>query len=111
MNRENGDTMRLGLITDIHEHVDDLQQALAACDRHGVDRIICLGDLVERGQALRETVALLAERNIAGVWGNHDFGLCSHPSALASTRRADFAGPFLDYMATDDRECHSTGRS
>lgn len=92
--------MRLGLITDIHEHVDDLRQALALCDRTGVDRIVCLGDLVETGRALPETVALLAARNIAGVWGNHDFGLCSHPSVLALPRRTSFAGPVLDYLAT-----------
>jgi hypothetical protein len=62
--------VRLGLITDIHERVLDLKLALAAFDRHGVDRVICLGDVFETGAAIRETVALLAERHIAGVWGN-----------------------------------------
>src|SRR5437879_5298486 len=93
-------TMKLGLITDIHEHVEHLRRALAEFDRRGVERILCIGDVVETGQQLHETVALLAERGIAGVWGNHDFGLCSHPSALVSTRRAKFAGPVLDYLAT-----------
>ena len=92
--------MKLGLITDIHEHVADLELALAECDRHGVDRIICLGDVFRSGSAIRETVALLADRGIAGVWGNHDFGLCSHPSAAVAPRRADYVGPVLDYMAT-----------
>lgn len=92
--------MKLGLITDIHEHVDDLKQALAEFDARGVDQIVCLGDLIIVGDRLPETVALLAERNIPGVWGNHDFGLCSHPSALVSTRRAKFVGPVLDYYAT-----------
>jgi Calcineurin-like phosphoesterase superfamily domain len=92
--------MKLGLITDIHEQVADLALALDACDRHGVDRIICLGDVFETGSALRETVALLAPRGIAGVWGNHDFGLCSHPSALGSSCRERYAGPVLDYLAT-----------
>lgn len=92
--------MRLGLITDIHEHVADLELALAELDRRGVERIICLGDVFQTGSAIRETVAMLAERRIAGVWGNHDFGLCSHPSALASSRRAQYAGPVLDYLAT-----------
>ena len=90
--------MKLGLITDIHEYVEDLQCALVELDRHGVDRILCIGDVVQTGERLPETVALLAERKIAGVWGNHDFGLCSHPSALVSTRREKFAGPVLDSL-------------
>jgi hypothetical protein len=92
--------MKIGLITDIHEHVEELRFALAACDRHQVERIICLGDVFETGAAIHETVALLADRNVAGVWGNHDFGLCSHPSALASTRRVRYGDAVLDYMAT-----------
>lgn len=92
--------MKVGLITDIHEHVGDLRLALAACDRHRVDRIICLGDVFQSGEAIHETVSLLSQRNIAGVWGNHDFGLCSHPSALASSRRVHYVGPVLDYLAT-----------
>jgi predicted phosphodiesterase len=92
--------VKLGLVTDIHEHVPELSRALGHFDRQRVDRILCLGDVVERGTALAETVALLAARDVAGVWGNHDFGLCNHPSALVSWRRAQFAGPVLDYLAT-----------
>jgi hypothetical protein len=92
--------VRLGLITDIHEHVDKLELALAECDRRGVDKLICLGDVFQTGDAIRETVSLLAQRHIAGVWGNHDFGLCSHPSALVSSRRVRYVGPVLDYLAT-----------
>lgn len=92
--------MLLGLIADIHEHVMDLRRSLGCFDQRGVDRILCLGDVVETGDALQETVALLAERKIAGVWGNHDFGLCSHPSAELSTRRRNYTGPVLDYLKT-----------
>ena len=92
--------MKLGLITDIHECVADLEMALAQCDRHGVDEVICLGDVLSTGEAIRETVSVLAQRRIAGVWGNHDFGLCGHPSALTSSRRGKFAGPVLEYLAT-----------
>jgi hypothetical protein len=95
-----GAAVKLGLITDIHEHVADLKLALAECDRRGVDQIICLGDVFQTGEAIRETVAMLAQRGILGVWGNHDFGLCSHPSALASSRRVHYTGPVLDYLAT-----------
>jgi hypothetical protein len=92
--------MKLGLITDIHEHVPELERALAELDSRGAERICCIGDVVENGYRLHDTVAILARRQIAGVWGNHDFGLCSHPSALVSTRRGQFVGPVLDYLAT-----------
>jgi hypothetical protein len=92
--------VKLGLITDIHEHVPELERALAEFDRRGVERILCIGDVVERGHRLAETVAILAKRKIAGVWGNHDFGLCSHPSAQVSRRRQQFVGPVLEYFAT-----------
>jgi hypothetical protein len=92
--------VKLGLITDIHECIPELERALAELDRVGVERILCIGDVVERGERLHETISILAHRNIAGVWGNHDFGLCSHPSALVSTRRERYAGPVLDYLAT-----------
>jgi hypothetical protein len=92
--------LKLGLISDIHEHVTDLRLALAECDRHRVEQIICLGDVFQLGEAIHDTVALLAQRGIPGVWGNHDFGLCGHPSALASSRRVHYVGPVLDYLAT-----------
>ena len=92
--------MKLGLLTDIHERVEDLHLALAACDRLGAERIVCLGDVCEVGRRLAETVAVLADRGIEGVWGNHDFGLCSHPSAEVSPRRERYEGPVLDYLGT-----------
>lgn len=41
--------VRIGLISDIHADYEGLQNALALLDRLGVDRILCAGDLVERG--------------------------------------------------------------
>jgi hypothetical protein len=103
--------MKLGLLADIHEHVRELKLALTVFDRQGVDRIVCLGDVNEKGLSIHETVGLLAERNVPGVWGNHDFGLCSHPSALVVSSRVRYVGPVLDYLATyrpylEIQDCH-----
>jgi hypothetical protein len=68
--------MRLGLLADIHEHVDLLQIALDRFRSERVDCVIVLGDVYQSGEALDETCRLLAEANAIGVWGNHDFGLC-----------------------------------
>jgi hypothetical protein len=72
--------MKLGLITDIHEHVEHLRAALARLRRERVDKIFMLGDVVELGTRVAETCELLADANVVGVWGNHDYGFCVDPS-------------------------------
>jgi Icc-related predicted phosphoesterase len=71
--------MKLGLITDVHEHVENLRAALARLAAEHVDKIVMIGDVVELGKRLTETTQLLAEANVVGVWGNHDYGLCVDP--------------------------------
>jgi len=71
--------MKLGLITDIHEQVEYLKLALARFKQERVDKIVMIGDVIETGQRLEETCRLLLEANVAGVWGNHDYGLCVDP--------------------------------
>ncbi len=68
--------MRIGILTDIHEAADELRRALAVLRRHGADRLVHLGDLCGMCTDLEETVRLLDEAGVDGVWGNHDFGLC-----------------------------------
>lgn len=67
--------MLLGIITDIHEEVDFLQEALATLAERKVDQIVCVGDVVGPCLRLRETCRLLAESQVVGVYGNHDYGL------------------------------------
>jgi putative phosphoesterase len=64
--------MRIGLISDIHGSLWGLEKALALLEREGVDTILCAGDLVERNPQGREVVALIRERQIPCVQGNHD---------------------------------------
>lgn len=71
-------TLRLGLICDVHANLAALEVALRALDRAGVDRIVCGGDLVGYGPQPNECVALLAEREIDSVAGNHDLVALGH---------------------------------
>ena len=73
--------MKLGLISDIHEHVENLRACLMQLQSEGVDRIVMVGDVYELGHRIRPTCELLATANAVGVWGNHDFGLCVNPTA------------------------------
>jgi predicted phosphodiesterase len=89
--------MKLGILADIHESVNNLRAALDQFRNAGVEQIVVLGDVFRIGRQIDETVALLSAAGTIGVWGNHDLGCCREISDRIRTR---FAGPVLDYMAT-----------
>jgi Calcineurin-like phosphoesterase superfamily domain len=91
------DLMKLGLIADIHEHVEYLQVALQHLHSLQVDRIIGIGDIVAQVERLDETCRLLAEAGVEGVWGNHDFGLCG---SVSDELRHRYSPTIINYMAT-----------
>jgi len=63
---------RVAFISDIHSNVDALEAALAHIDKTGVDMTLCLGDVVGYGPAPTECIALIRQREIPTVLGNHD---------------------------------------
>jgi predicted phosphodiesterase len=89
--------MKLGLLTDIHEQVEFLRLALARFERERVEQIVVIGDTFETGTRIEETCRLLSEVGAIGVWGNHDFGLCSNPDAATWAR---YPRSVLDFMTT-----------
>lgn len=62
----------IGFVSDVHGDVHALRDALRLLDGMAVREIICLGDLVDYGVFVDETAALLAERGIKTLRGNHD---------------------------------------
>lgn len=64
--------MKIGIIGDIHGYLEALENALCLLEKIGVDEIVCLGDVVDGGEQNDECVALLKQRNIKTVKGNHD---------------------------------------
>jgi calcineurin-like phosphoesterase family protein len=87
--------MRIGLLSDIHEDVERLAAAIARCRREGADRLYTLGDIFETGKRFARTVDLLREADVAGVWGNHEFGLFA---GRGSSVENPFDWTTLDYM-------------
>lgn len=87
--------MRIGILADIHEHVDELRQCLAALRDAGADCLVTLGDICHDGQRLEETVELLDAAGVTGVWGNHDLGLSWQPEA---GMRQQYSERVLRYM-------------
>lgn len=64
--------MRYGVISDIHANLHALDAALAMLDAYGVERYLCLGDLVGYGPMPNECVERLAPYQPVCVAGNHD---------------------------------------
>jgi putative phosphoesterase len=62
----------IGFVSDVHGDVHALIDALRLLDAMGVTQILCLGDVVDYGVFVDETAALLAERAIPTLRGNHD---------------------------------------
>ena len=87
--------MKIGILADIHEAVEPLERALAAFRALGTERIVVLGDVLEMGERIDTVVGLLTQAGAAGVWGNHDFGLCREPPSWA---REHFSSTTLEYF-------------
>lgn len=70
--------MKLGLISDVHAQLHALESAISVLEKQGVDRILCAGDLVEKGAEGDAVVATLRAHLIASVKGNHDENAVAH---------------------------------
>jgi putative phosphoesterase len=64
--------VKLAIVTDVHADVHALQDALAAIERLGCDEIVCAGDIVDWGRFPEKTIALLRDRRVPTIRGNHD---------------------------------------
>ncbi|MCX6137840.1 MAG: metallophosphoesterase family protein [Ignavibacteriales bacterium] len=64
--------MKYAIISDIHANLEALTKALEIIDRHAVDEIVCLGDIVGYGADPNDCTALVQERCSIVVLGNHD---------------------------------------
>lgn len=95
--------MKLGIISDIHDHLDNLSRALAALNDAGAERLLCAGDL-----CAPFIVPRLAER-FAGpidvVFGNNDGDAFLIAQQAAQFDNVTIHGPFADLTIADRRVC------
>jgi predicted phosphodiesterase len=68
--------VRLALISDVHANLEALQATLADIAARGVDRIVCLGDIVGYNANPAECIALIRAAHALCVAGNHDLAVC-----------------------------------
>ncbi|WNR43220.1 metallophosphoesterase family protein [Paenibacillus roseipurpureus] len=72
---------RIAIISDIHGNLPALQAVLKDIEKRGVNRIVCLGDLVGKGPSSNEVVDLVKQACEAVVQGNWDLGI-TYPQEL-----------------------------
>jgi len=67
------------IISDIHGNLEALEAILADIDARGIDRIVCLGDVIGYGASPRECIDLVIERCDFCLCGNHDHAVFYEP--------------------------------
>ena len=70
----------LAVISDIHGNLEALQAVLADLDRRGIEKAVCLGDVVGYGASPRECLDLVIERCDFCLCGNHDHAVFYEPA-------------------------------
>ena len=64
--------VRIGVIADMHGDYDGFMQAMTIFEAHNVSRILCAGDVVDRGSGADDIIQQLRDRYILTIAGNHD---------------------------------------
>ena len=107
--------MRYGLVTDIHNDIQNLGKVLAKLEELGVDQIVTLGDTVDPmapPEGADEVAQLLIDNNAIGVWGNHDIFFTQD---IASMNFEGFGEPTMQFMGRMEAQlelgfCHVSHR-
>jgi predicted phosphodiesterase len=68
--------LRYAIISDNHANLEATLAVLEHIDRIGVDKIVCLGDVVGYNANPNECCDIIRERNIPSICGNHDAVAC-----------------------------------
>ena len=64
--------MRTAFISDIHGHWQGLEIVLRDIQTQQIDRIVCLGDMIDGGSQNNAVVDFIRAQQILSVQGNHD---------------------------------------
>ncbi|HEX7127797.1 MAG TPA: metallophosphoesterase family protein [Thermodesulfobacteriota bacterium] len=64
--------MRVAVVSDLHANLEAVRAVFDRIDALGIDRVVCLGDVVGYNANPNEVVAELRRRGIPCVQGNHD---------------------------------------
>jgi putative phosphoesterase len=88
--------VKIGLISDVHCNLEGLERALELLD--DCDEVLCAGDLMYQYRFSNDVLALLQQREVRSILGNHDKTVLYSPGH--PLRDSGTIDPFyLDYLA------------
>lgn len=91
---------RVGIISDVHSNMPALTEAFRLLDKHRVDDVICLGDVVGYGPEPMACLKLIKAHCTTLIQGNHDAAVGDEDEYLRMNHLAmagvDFAREQLD---------------
>lgn len=64
--------MRYGIIADVHSNIEALLTVMERMRREGVDKILCLGDIIGYNASPKECLEVLMAAGVECINGNHD---------------------------------------
>ena len=79
---------RTAIVSDVHGNAVALRAVFAELDEDGIDRAVCLGDVIQGGPEPEVCVDLLADREWPVVLGNADAFVLDPSSAEGSIPRS-----------------------
>jgi predicted phosphodiesterase len=68
--------VRYAIFGDVHGNLEALNEVLKECEQEGVDRYLCLGDIVGYGANPKECLDIVRDLGCPVVAGNHDWAVC-----------------------------------
>jgi predicted phosphodiesterase len=96
--------MRVGIFSDVHGNGVGLDAVLAELERAELDRLVCLGDLVEGGPQPAYCVRRTRELDCAVVLGNADEWLLSGRFDPGTSARSRMGAWALEQLDEGDRD-------
>lgn len=88
--------MRVALISDLHGNEVALMTVLADIERHGVERLVCLGDTATLGPRPGAVLARLRDLGCSCILGNHD-AFMLEPELIRSYTEAPIVVDAVDW--------------
>lgn len=73
---------RIAIISDIHGNIPALEAVLLDIKKRGIDRIICLGDIVGKGPSSAKAVDIIKEHCEYIIKGNWDYFITEQESEI-----------------------------
>jgi diadenosine tetraphosphatase ApaH/serine/threonine PP2A family protein phosphatase len=89
-------------IGDVHGCADEFEELLNALELEPEDRVIQVGDLVNRGPDSHRTIELAREFKVEAILGNHELRLLSAREKKKFSLLKDYDHPTYDQLSKED---------